>query len=205
MKGGNKMKAKETAVVLIEFQNEFCKEGGKLHDGVKGEIARQNTIPNAVKLAEGARKKGALVIHSPFVFNEKYFEDHQMQGIVKAVADGDAFREGTWGTEIIDELKPQEGDKVVSGKCTLCGFNNTDLENLLKEGNIKNVVIGGFLTNFCVESTARSAYDKGYGVTIMKDATAANSEEEQNHAEAKIFPLLGWTLSVDQFLEQLEE
>jgi nicotinamidase-related amidase len=71
MKGGNKMKAKETAVVLIEFQNEFCKEGGKLHDGVKGEIDRQNTIPNAVKLSEGARKKGALVIHSPFVFNEK--------------------------------------------------------------------------------------------------------------------------------------
>jgi ureidoacrylate peracid hydrolase len=205
MKGGNKMKAKETAVVLIEFQNEFCKEGGKLYDGVKGEIGRQNTIPNAVKLAEGARNKGALVIHSPFVFNEKYFEDHQMQGIVKAVADGDAFREETWGAEIIDELKPQEGDKIVGGKCTLCGFNKTTLDELLKEGNIKNVVIGGFLTNFCVESTARTAYDKGYGVTIMKDATAATSEEEQNHAEAKIFPLLGQTLSVDQFLEQLEE
>jgi ureidoacrylate peracid hydrolase len=205
MKGGNKMKAKETAVVLIEFQNEFCKEGGKLHDGVKGEIGRQSTIPNAVKLAEGARNKGALVIHSPFVFNEKYFEDHQMQGIVKAVADGDAFREGTWGAEIIDELKPQEGDKIVGGKCTLCGFNKTNLDELLKEGNIKNIVIGGFLTNFCVESTARTAYDKGYGVTIMKDATAATSEEEQNHAEAKIFPLLGQTLSVDQFLEQLEE
>ena len=65
------MKAKETAIVLIEFQNEFCKDGGKLHDGVKGEIARQNTIPNAAKLAEGARKKGALVIHSPVVFNEE--------------------------------------------------------------------------------------------------------------------------------------
>jgi nicotinamidase-related amidase len=98
------MKAKETAVVLIEFQNEFCKEGGKLHDGVKSEIGRQNTIYNAAKLAEEARKKGALVIHSPFVFNEEYFKDHQMQGIVKAVADSDAFREGTWGAEIIDEL-----------------------------------------------------------------------------------------------------
>jgi hypothetical protein len=39
----------------------------------------------------------------------------------------------------------------------------------------------------------------------MKDATAASSAEEQNHAESKIFPLLGQTLSVDQFLEQLEE
>jgi len=199
------MKAKETAVVLIEFQNDFCKDGGKLFEGVKGELARQNTIPNAVKLAEGARKKGAMVIHSPFIFNEKYFEDHHMLGIVKAVADGNALREGTWGAEIIDELKPREKDKILSGKCTLCGFNNTNLEKILKENHIKNVVIGGFLTNFCVESTARTAYDKGYGVTIMKDATAANSKEEQNHSEEKIFPLLGQTLSVDQFLDQLEE
>ena len=112
------MKAKETAVVLIEFQNEGSAKEVDRRVEEKGEIARQNTIPNAAKLAEGARNKGALVIHSPFVFNEKYFEDHQMQGIVKAVADGDALREGTWGAEIIDELKPQEGDKLVGGKCT---------------------------------------------------------------------------------------
>ena len=130
------MKAKETAVVLIEFQNDFCKEGGILHDGVKHEIFRQGTITNAVKLAEGARKKGAMVIHTPFVFNEKYFKDHGMIGIVKAVADGNAFREGTWGAKIIDELNPKEGDKVVTGKCTLCGFNNTDLEKIVKEANI---------------------------------------------------------------------
>ena len=198
------MKAKETAVILIEFQNEFCKEGGKLFDGVKGEIARQSTIPNAVRLAEGAREKGARVIHAPFVFNEEYFGEHKMEGIVKAVADGDAFREGTWGAEIIDEMKPKEGDRVVGGKSTLCGFNNTNLEKILKEANIKNVVIGGFLTNFCVESTARTAYDKGYGVTVIKDATAANSSDEQNYVEEKIFPLLGQALSVDQFLSQLE-
>ena len=198
------MKAKETAVILIEFQNDFCKEGGILHDGVKNEISRQGTIANAMKLAEGARKKGAAVIHTPFVFNEKYFKDHEMIGIVKAVADGNAFRKGTWGAEIIDELKPKEGDKVVTGKSTLCGFNNTDLEKIIKEANIKNIVIGGFLTNFCVESTARTAYDKGYSVTVIKDATAANSSEEQNYVEEKILPLLGQTLSVDQFLSQLE-
>ena len=109
-----------------------------------------------------------------------------MEGIVKAVADGDAFREGTWGAEIIDEMKPKEGDKLVDGKSTLCGFNNTNLEKILKETNIKNVVIGGFLTNFCVESTARTAYDKGYGVTVIKDATAANSSDEQNYVEGEL-------------------
>jgi ureidoacrylate peracid hydrolase len=198
------MKVKETAVVLIEFQNDFCKEGGKLYEGVKDEISRQGTIPNAVKLAEGARKKGAVVIHAPFVFNPEYCDKNQMKGIVKAVADSNAFREGTWGAAIIDELKSQRGDKVVSGKCTLCGFNNTNLEKLLKASKIKNVAIAGFLTNFCVESTARTAYDKGYAVTVIKDATAANSADDQKYTEEKIFPLLGQTLTVEQFLSQLE-
>ncbi len=198
------MKAKETAVILIEFQNEFCKEGGKLYGGVKDEIARQGTIPNAVKLAEGARQKGAVVIYAPFVFNPQYCSEHEMKGIVKAVADGNAFREGTWGAAIIDELKPAAGDKVVSGKCTLCGFNNTDLGELLQGAKVKNVAIAGFLTNFCVESTSRTAYDKGYAVTVIKDATAATSPEEQKYAEEKIFPLLGQTLTVEEFIGQLE-
>jgi ureidoacrylate peracid hydrolase len=198
------MKGKETAVVLIEFQNDFCKTGGKLHDGVKAEINRQGTIPNAVKLAEGARKKGAVVIHAPFIFNPKYCDEHQMKGIVKAVADTNAFREGTWGAAIIDEMKPQGGDMVVGGKCTLCGFNNTNLEELLKAAKVKNVAVAGFLTNFCVESTARTAYDKGYAVTVIRDATAANSPEDQKYTEEKIFPLIGQALSVEQFLGQLE-
>jgi ureidoacrylate peracid hydrolase len=198
------MKAKETAVVFIEFQNDFCKPGGKLHDGVKGEISRQGTITNAAKLAEGARKKGAVVIHAPFIFNPEYCDRHQMMGIVKAVADSNAFREGTWGAAIIDELKPQGADKVVGGKCTLCGFNNTNLEALLKAAKVKNVAIAGFLTNFCVESTARTAYDKGYAVTVVKDATAANSADDQKYTEQNIFPLIGKTLTVEQFLGQLE-
>jgi hypothetical protein len=41
-------------------------------------------------------------------------------------------------------------------------------------------------------------------VTVIKDATAANSSDEQNYVEEKIFPLLGQALSVDQFLSQLE-
>ena len=198
------MKAQETALVLIEFQNEFCKEGGKLNPGVNGEIARQGTIDNAVKLSQGAREKGAVVIHAPFIFNPTYYDEHQMVGIVKAVADAEAFQADSWGSEIIDELKPAESDRVVGGKCTLCGFNNTDLDEILKNTGVKNVVTAGFLTNFCVESTSRTAYDRGYSVTIIKDATAATSPEEQEHAEAKIFPAIGHVMTTDEFLAQLD-
>ena len=48
------MKAKETAVVLIEFQNDFCKEGGKLHGGVKSEISQTENNPKRCKTGLGS-------------------------------------------------------------------------------------------------------------------------------------------------------
>jgi len=51
----------------------------------------------------------------------------------------------------------------------LSGFTNTQLKHLLQQRQIKNVAIAGFLTNVCVEATARSAYDLGYRVVVIRD------------------------------------
>jgi len=196
--------AKETAVVLIEFQNEFCKEGGKLYEAAKDEIARQGTVANAVRLATEARKKGCLIVHSPFVYDEQWVDSKCCGGILAGAKDMGAFRPGDWGTELIDELKPREGDVVLSGKRALSGFTNTELGKALAEGGIKNVVCAGFLTNVCVEATARSAYDRGFQVVIAKDATGAASQANQQYVENEIAPVLGQAITVDEILAALE-
>lgn len=198
------MNAKETAVVLIEFQNEFCKEGGKLYDAVKDEIARQGTVANAVRLATEARKKGCLIVHSPFVYDEQWVDSKCCGGILAGAKDMGAFRPGDWGTELIDEIKPQKGDMVLSGKRALSGFTNTELGKTLAEGGIKNVVCAGFLTNVCVEATSRSAYDRGFQVVITKDATGATSQANQQYVENEIAPVIGQAMTVDEFLAALE-
>jgi len=198
------MKAKETAVVMIEFQNEFCKEGGKLNELVKDEIDRQQTIENGAKLADGAREKGCLVIHTPFVFDEQWVDDKCVCGIIAGAKEGGAFRPGDWGTEFIDEIKQLDGDIVLEGKRSLSGFTNTGLDEILQKHGIKNVVCAGFLSNVCVEATARSAYDRGYQVAVAKDATAAGSKQNQDYVENEIYPVLGQALTVDELLESLE-
>ena len=102
------MKARETAVVMIEFQNEFCNPDGKLYGIVKDELARQNTIGNAVKLVKGARAKGCPIVHVPFVFDEKWANEHCVTGIIGGAKEGGAFRPGAWGTEFIKELWPEK-------------------------------------------------------------------------------------------------
>lgn len=198
------MNAKETAVVLIEFQNEFCKEGGKFYGAVKAEIARQGTVENAVRLATEARKKGCLIVHSPFVYDQQWVDGKCCGGILAGAKQMGASRPGDWGTELIDELKPAEGDVVLSGKRALSGFTNTGLGRALADGGIKNVVCAGFLTNVCVESTARSAYDRGFQVVIAKDATGAASQANQQYVENEIAPVIGRAMTVDEILAALE-
>ena len=197
------MKASETAIVLIEFQNEFCQEGGSLFAEVKSEIARQDTLGNAARLLQKAREKGCLIIHCPFVFDEPWFKKHAVCGIIAEAAKQGAFVAGTWGAQIIDEMTPLDREDVLSGKHALSGFANTQLEKLLKQSGIRNVAVAGFLSNVCVEATARSAYDRGYQVRVIRDATAGTSQAIQQYVEREIYPLLGGSLTVDQFIETL--
>jgi nicotinamidase-related amidase len=171
---------KETAVVFIEYQNEFTTEGGKLHDAVKDVMDQTHMLENSAKFAQECREKGVTVIHVPIGFEKGHHEiSNNPYGILAGVKDGAAFENGTWGAEFCNDMKPQEGDLVVKGKSGLCGFESTNLDFLLRQHNIKNVILGGFLTNCCVESTMRSAYEKGYKVYTLKDCVAATSMAAQ--------------------------
>lgn len=198
------MRAKETALLLIEFQNEFCKAGGKLHDAVKGEIERQGVIDNACKVTDAARHKGCLVVHSPFVFDRDWVEAHAVGGIIAEAGKAGAFRPGEWGTQIIDELSPRDADLVLEGKKALSAFAYTDLQRELEERGIKDTVVMGFVNNGCVEATARSAYDYGYRVTLIKDAVAGTDPDNQVYLEREIVPIIGQAMTADEFVTSLE-
>ena len=112
-----------------------------------------------------------------------------MYGILKGVIDSTAFVKGTWGAEICDEMAPAESDIVVEGKRGLDAFATTNLDFVLRSREIETVMLGGFLTNCCVESTMRSAYEKGYDVITLTDCTAATSAEEQQSATSQDYPM----------------
>jgi ureidoacrylate peracid hydrolase len=125
-------------------------------------------------------------------------------GILKGVVDSKSFRQGTWGAEIVDVLKPQPGDIVIEGKRGLCGFATTNLDFILRSKGISTIALGGFLTNCCVESTMRTGYEKGYDVVTLKDCTATLSEEEQRAAVEKNYPMFSRPMTHDEFLSTLK-
>jgi len=107
----------KTAIVNIEFQNDFCKEGGKLFNGVKGVIESTKMLQKAPELNKVARDNGCTVIHAPIIFEvNSPHNSNPTYGILAGCASNNLFQKGTDGAEFYEPMKPQEGDLVVQRK-----------------------------------------------------------------------------------------
>lgn len=191
-----------TAVVLIEYQNDFTTEGGVLHPAVAEVMDKTDMIANTQRVAEKARAAGATVMHAPITFAEGYNEiSAHPYGILKGVVDGNAFVKGTWGAAIADELTPEPGDILIEGKRGLDTFASTNLDFILRSKGITTLVLGGFLTNCCVESTMRSGYENGYRVITLSDCVAATSMEEHDNALRYDYPMFSQPMTSTEFID----
>ena len=195
---------KHTAVVLIEYQNDFTSEGGALHGAVGDVMESTGMLENTRALVDAARAAGATIVHAPITFAPGYGElaDHPY-GILKGVVDSTAFVKGEWGAEIVDSLAPQEGDVVVEGKRGLDTFATTNLDFILRARGITTIALGGFLTNCCVESTMRTGYEKGYQVITLSDCVAATSAEEHKNAIQFDYPMFSEVMTAEAFTGEL--
>lgn len=162
------------------------------------------TIENAQRVMNYARNAGCTIIHAPIEFEKGHKEINGEFGILANVKAGEAFTANTWNAEFCDEMKPQSSDLVVKGKTGLCGFHSTNLDFLLRQNHIKNVVLSGFLTNCCVESTMRTAYENGYKVYTLKDCCGATSVAGQEAAFEHTFGMFSIPTTSDEIMESIK-
>lgn len=94
------------------------------------------------------------------------------------------FKESSKEVEYDDALTRIEGTKEII-KTRYSALIGTHLDKQLKKDGIERVVICGFMTNFCCESTARSALDLDYYVDFIMDATGTPGTENMNEDEIR--------------------
>ena len=147
-----------TALLVIDMQNDFVKEGGSLlvPDA-------EATLPAIRSLLDLARGAGMRVVYS---------QDTHRDGDPEWEIWPEHAREGSWGWRIVDELAPRE-DEVVLPKVRYDAFYGTHLDHLLRLWAVETVVVCGTVANICVHYTAASAALRWYGVVIPRDATSA--------------------------------
>lgn len=193
-----------TALVLIEYQNDFTTEGGAMHGAVSAVMKRTGMLERTQDVVAAVRRVGATVMHAPIAFAEGYGEiSSNPYGILKGVVDGGAFVKETWGAAIVDEIAPAPGDIVIEGKRGLDAFASTNLDFILRSNGITTIALCGFLTNCCVESTMRSGYERGYQVITLTDCVAATSIEEHDNAIKFDYPMFSRPMTAAQFVDEI--
>ena len=178
-----------TAILVVDMLNDFLKPGGKMVLDIGKAI-----IEPSSRLLERARNNRISIVyvndsHRPGLRQDREFRKRAEHCI-----------EGTWGSEVIRELKPREGDFVVK-KRRFSGFYETDLDLTLKDLEIDTVVIIGVVTNICVRSTVHDAFFRGYKVIIPRDCVMATGEREQESSLYDIETHFGEVTTLERVME----
>ena len=147
-----------------------------------------------------ARSKGIKVINCPLIFKPDMSNNpNRGLGALKLCADGQLFVQDTWNSAFCDKMAPQPGDLAVSGRAGFNAFLDSNLSELLDESGITTLVLAGFLTNCCVESTMRTAYEMGYNVIAITDCCATMGIEGHKAAILGTFNWFSEPVTLDQF------
>lgn len=197
------MKVKQTAVVLLELQNDFLNEGGKLYPLLKPVLEAYDVKANQNALIRAARASGMLIVHVPIGFSTDYREmGDAPYGILQAVKNAGALVKDTWGSAIADGVDIQAGDIVIEGKSGIDAFAGTHLDFVLRSHGITAIALAGQLTNICIESTMRAAYDKGYRVFGITDASATIGLEQYDASIEHNWPMFSEPMTHNVFLDR---
>ena len=176
------------AIILIGLQNDYFSDDGILKEVVEESSKVSNIIENIINLVE--RIENTLIISTPIIFSEDYNELVEPVGILQTIKEVGAFKKGTKGAETIDQIKAF-GNKIIEipGKLGLNAFANTSLEETLSSKNIEEVILAGTVASICIDSTGRSAHEKGFKVTMLSDCISGRTVFEKDFYCENVYPL----------------
>ncbi|WP_256298012.1 cysteine hydrolase family protein [Haloarchaeobius salinus] len=164
----------DTALVVVDMQNGFCKPDGSLY--APGSEAVVDPVASLVDRAHdaGARVVFTRDVHPPGQFDDAHYYDEFEQW-------GEHVVEGSWEAQLVAELEVREGDHVVE-KHTYDAFHETELDGWLTTRGIDDLVICGTLANVCVLHTAGSAGLRDYRPVLVDDCIGAIEDDHREYA-----------------------
>jgi isochorismate hydrolase len=153
----------KSALLIIDMQEYFLNPSSHAYTP-----SAEAVLPGVKKLLSIYSKNNLLII---FTMHSNTDENAKMMGQWWP----DLLYEGQKEAKLADGLNPTDG--IIVKKNQYDAFYNTNLEKILRKENISQIIICGVLTNICCETTARSAFVRGFKTFFTIDGTAAYSEE----------------------------
>ena len=207
----------KSAVVVVDMQNAFLRKGGYF-DAVGIDISGFLEIIDPCRdIIHAARNIGIKVIYlqmgySPDLSDRGALDSpYGKKGKVPVLLEqhpelrDKLYIYGTWGAEIIDELKPREEDIIIR-KQRYDGFVGTNLDIVLRTLGIKYLIFIGIATNVCVESTLRRAFFLDYFPILVSDAVSQKGPRMMQEATiVNVQGTFGWVTDTGRLIRAMDD
>ncbi|MGH9877598.1 MAG: cysteine hydrolase family protein [Nitrososphaerales archaeon] len=168
------------ALVVIDVQNGFVSKGGS-YDTLGMEISHyQRVVPRISQLIDLCRDATIPIFYTQAVREKSGIDLLTRSHRILPKSREERIRmkpiciRGTWDAEIVDQIRPASADHVVV-KRRDSAFQDTEFGVWLKSLGVDALIFCGIDTSICVEASLREAFNKGYDVILISDATASGS------------------------------
>lgn len=158
-----------TALVVVDLQNDFC-AGPTALARYSGDPATLDTVTTNTALAvDRARALGTEVVFVRFIGDAEH-QGPSWRRRDRAQGKRPKCLEGSWGAEF-HKVSPMPGERVFTKRACFDAFLSAGFEQHLVRRGVGRLVFAGLYADVCVDSTARTAFQKGFHVTVLTDCT----------------------------------
>lgn len=187
------------------MQNGFVTKGGS-YDLMGLNVSKYSeVVPTLKRLLEFCRKIKLPIFYSQAVREESGIDlltrSHRIlpKSREERIKRRPICIRGSWDAEIVDELKPSLDDHVVIKRRDSV-FQDTEVEVWLRSLGIDSIIFSGIDTSICVESSLRDAFNHGYDILLISDATASNNLDHYNSTLDNIRNYYGLVMNLDELI-----
>ena len=193
------------ALLVIDMQNGFVSKGGS-YDLMGLNVSKySDVVPSLKRLIAFCRKVKIPIFYSQAVREESGIDlltrSHRIlpKSREERIKRRPICIRGSWDAEIVEELKPNFDDHVVIKRRDSV-FQDTEVEVWLRSLGIDSIIFAGIDTSICVESSLRDAFNHGYDVVLISDATASNNLNHYNSTLDNIRNYYGIVMNLEEFI-----
>ncbi len=176
------VKPEHTALIIVDPQNDFCASDGVAARLMGWDVSRiQSAVQRLNPFIQKARETGLMIVWTKsLVAADRARPSYRARSLIRRATTRNiaVVKEGSDGADWYSEVTKPIPDEYVVTKWHYDAFADTNLDLLLSSKGIKTLLVTGFSTNVCVETTARHGYIKGYYIVLVSDCTDAPTQQE---------------------------
>jgi nicotinamidase-related amidase len=166
----------KTALIAVDLQNDFCT--GPVAASRHGDLAAlERVTANAARAVDLAREAGVEVVFVRFA-GDVEFQRPSWRRRDRILGKRPKCLAGTWGAEF-HQVVPAAGERVFTKRACFDAFLADGFGRYLRRRQIGHLVFAGVYADVCVDSTARTAFQKGFHLTVLTDCTTALHQTDE--------------------------